>query len=141
MHPLDAYDIQDLDSALNCVIDNKLIAKPKSIPELNNLLKTNRKLMRGEFLETPLDQQSLAVAMHRIDQLKLASKQMFLSVKFIFSTAYPFLRVPVVFERSVGIFLLKLSIKCLFSSFFFPFQETGDLAYVEMSKKAGYFVV
>ncbi|VUZ57520.1 unnamed protein product [Hymenolepis diminuta] len=113
MHPLDAYDVQDLDSALNCVIDNNLIAKPKSIPELNNLLKTNRKLMRGEFLETPLDQQSLAVAMHRIDQLKLASKQMFLSVKFIFSTAYPFLRVPVVFQRS----------------------ETGDLAYVEMSKK------
>ncbi|VDN97214.1 unnamed protein product [Rodentolepis nana] len=113
MHPLDDYDIQDLDSALDCVIDKNLIAKPKNIPELNNLLKMNRKLLRGEFLETPLDQQSFAVALHRIDELKLASNQMFLSVKFIFSTSYPYLRVPVVFERS----------------------EAGDLTYVEMSKK------
>lgn len=102
MHPLDEYVIHDLDSALNYVIDNDLSAKPRGIEELNTLLKMNRKLTRGDFLETPLDQQSISVVLHRIEELKQQSKKMFLSVNFIFSSSYPFLRVPVVFIRSVS---------------------------------------
>lgn len=78
------------------------MAKPSGIPELNNLLKANRKLMRGDFLETLLDQHSLSVAMHRIDELKREGNHMFLSLKFIFSSSYPLLRVPVVFQRPVS---------------------------------------
>ncbi|KAM7540029.1 hypothetical protein Aperf_G00000024770 [Anoplocephala perfoliata] len=137
LHPLEKYNIHDLDSALNCIIDNNLTAKARGIPELNNLLKANRKLMRGDFLETLLDQHSFSVSMHRIDELKREVNHMFLSVKFIFSTAYPLLRVPVVFQRpdSTNLNHVEVSRKWNpYDEMYFKMTRTVSSAYEDRKK-------
>ena len=95
------YDLKSLDDALKCVLDHGMEGKPKSMIELNNLLKMNRKQIRGECFGSQLDQKSLSVVLPRIEELKRESGKIFLSVKFEFSLSYPGLYLPVVFLRPV----------------------------------------
>lgn len=103
LHSLHKYNLKSLDEALKCVLDNEMQGKPKSMKELNHLLKMNRKQIRGEFMESQLDQKSLSVVLPRIEELKRESRKMFLSVKFEFSRSYPGLYIPVVFQRPVSL--------------------------------------
>ncbi|KAL7062070.1 hypothetical protein AAHC03_01522 [Spirometra sp. Aus1] len=99
LRSLQHHNPRSLDEALDVIIAEDFNAKPKELKELNRLLKTNRKQMRGELFDTPLDRHTLPFVERTIEELKRKSGKIFLSLKFEFSRSYPHLYLPVVFER------------------------------------------
>lgn len=94
--------MHSLDECLACVLDQNLIGKPYDLKELNRLLKVNRKHLRGELCDSPLDQKALSIVAKKLEEIKRDSGRIFLSLKFEFSRIHPTLYIPVIFERSVS---------------------------------------
>ncbi|VDL88806.1 unnamed protein product [Schistocephalus solidus] len=110
LRSLQPHAPRSLNEALEVIIAEDFNAKPKELEELNRLLKvnsfvhlfgfiTNRKQMRGELFDTPLDRHTLPFIERTIEELKRKSGKIFLSLKFEFSRSYPHLYLPVLFER------------------------------------------
>lgn len=86
-------------------------------------VKVNRKQVRGELFDTPLDPETRPLIERQIEELKRESGRIFLSIKFEFSHSYPCLYLPVIFERPVrytfltqwgSIFYYFMLIACIF---------------------------
>ncbi|VDN11019.1 unnamed protein product [Dibothriocephalus latus] len=99
LRSLQSHNPRSLNEALEVIISEDFNAKPKELEEINRLLKINRKQMRGELFDTPIDRHTLPFVERTIEELKRKSGKIFLSLKFEFSRSYPHLYLPVIFER------------------------------------------
>nr|CAH8838556.1 unnamed protein product [Trichobilharzia regenti] len=98
LEPLKVYRLEDVEKLIN---NPDFDAKPSNMDSMNQILKTNRKHLRNELLETPLDRYCMPDVERAIDEAKRASGRLFLSVKFEFSRNYPNIYMPVIFQRPV----------------------------------------
>ncbi|CAH8609292.1 unnamed protein product [Dicrocoelium dendriticum] len=99
LHPLESLGVYRLDEVEKVVRKVEFNAKPLGMDQLNKLLKTSRKHVRSELLETPLDRYARSDAELAIENAKRDSGRLFLSVEFQFSRNHPNLSIPVLFER------------------------------------------
>ncbi|CAH8494076.1 unnamed protein product [Heterobilharzia americana] len=101
LHPLEPLHVYRLEDVEKLVRDPTFDAKPSNMDSMNQLLKTNRKHLRNELLETPLDRHCMPDVERAVDEAKRASGRLFLSVKFEFSRNYPNICMPVIFQRPI----------------------------------------
>ncbi|CAL8095993.1 unnamed protein product [Calicophoron daubneyi] len=99
LHPLEPMGVHRLEDVEKLIRRPEFDAKPSGMERMNKILKINRKHLRNELFETPLDRHSIPDAERAIEDAKRKSGRLFLSVKFEFSRNSPNLNIPVVFER------------------------------------------
>ncbi|VDP41921.1 unnamed protein product [Schistosoma mattheei] len=99
LHPLEPLGVYRLEDVEKLVREPTFDSKPSNMDTMNQILKTNRKHLRNELLETPLDRHCMPDVEHAVDEAKRASGRLFLSVKFEFSRSYPSVYMPVIFQR------------------------------------------
>ncbi|VEL22418.1 unnamed protein product [Protopolystoma xenopodis] len=95
LHPLVNYSkIKRLEDVEVLVRDYNFDSKPKEMYMMNKLLKIHRKRMRNELYETPLDRHVPSDIEHYINDAKMHSGRLFLSVRFDFCRAFPHINMP-----------------------------------------------
>ncbi|CAH8505826.1 unnamed protein product [Schistosoma rodhaini] len=99
LHPLEPLGVYRLEDVEKLVREPTFDSKPSNMDTMNQILKTSRKHLRNELLETPLDRHCMPDVEHAVDEAKRASGRLFLSVKFEFSRSHPSVYMPVIFQR------------------------------------------
>ncbi|THD23175.1 Phosphatidylinositol 3-kinase [Fasciola hepatica] len=99
LHPLQPLGVRKFEDLEKVVRNSDFDAKPKNMEQMNKILKTNRKHMRNELFETPLDRYTIPDVARAVEEAKRTSGRLFLSVKFEFSRSSPNVTIPVIFER------------------------------------------
>ncbi|KAH8861063.1 Phosphatidylinositol 3-kinase catalytic subunit type 3 [Schistosoma japonicum] len=101
LHPLEPLGVYRLEDVEKLVREPTFDAKPSNMDTMNVILKTNRKHLRNELSETPLDRHCMPDVERAVDEAKRASGRLFLSVKFEFSRDHPSVYMPVIFQRPI----------------------------------------